>query len=185
MLKKIGLGLVVILVAFLGYVSTRNGNFHYERSGVINAPAAKIFPYISDFRLGKQWSPYEKIDPNMKETLSGPIAQVGSVMEFDGNKDAGSGKLEILKIVPNEQVDIRLTMLKPFYGENQVTYKLTPEGTGTRFTWSMSGNGGFMGKLMSVLIDCEKMIGGQFSEGIANLKALVEGQAAKADATKK
>jgi hypothetical protein len=124
--------------------------------------------------MGSLWSPYEKVDPNMKKTFSGTDGQVGAVMEFEGNKDAGSGKLEILKIVPNELVEIKLTMLKPFFAENIVQYKLTPENGGTRFSWSMSGDGGFMGKLISVFIDCEKMVGGQFSSGIENLKTLIE-----------
>lgn len=176
MILKISLSLLILLAIFLGYVSTRKGEFYYERHGLINAPADKIFPYISNFRLGGEWSPYEKIDPNMKKNFIGPDAQVGSVMEFDGNREAGSGKLEILKIVPNESVDIKLTMTKPFYAENLVVYKLTPEGAATRFSWSMSGNGGFMGKLITVLIDCEKMVAGQFGIGIENLKNLIETQ---------
>ncbi|WP_413612738.1 SRPBCC family protein [Bdellovibrio sp. HCB-110] len=176
MFKIVGLIIAIIVVGFLGYVSTRDGKFRYDRSGVINAPPEKIFPYLVDFKKGAEWSPYEKVDPNMKKTFSGPEAQVGSIMEFEGNKDAGSGKLEILRIVPNEAVDIKLTMIKPMHAENLVEYKLTPEGTGTRFSWSMSGDGGFFGKLITVLIDCEKMVGDQFSEGINNLKTVVEAQ---------
>jgi len=174
MFKKISLGFLTVVVLFLGYVSTRNGKFNYERSGVINAPAEKIFPYLVDFRKGSLWSPYEKVDPNMKHNFIGPDAQVGSVMEFEGNNDAGSGKLELLKITPNESVEIKLTMTKPVHGENIIVYKLTPEGTGTRFSWAMSGDGGFLAKLMGVFIDCEKMIGGQFETGISNLKTVVE-----------
>ena len=172
-LKIIG-AVVIIFVLFLGYVASRDSQFHYERSGVINAPAEKIFPYLSNFKMGQQWSPYEKVDPNMKRNFINGDDKVGSVMEFEGNRDAGAGKLEFLKIVPYDFVEIKLTMLKPFYGENLVQYKLAPEGAGTRFTWTMSGDGGFPAKLMSVLIDCEKMIGGQFSEGINNLKIVVE-----------
>ncbi len=174
MVKKIGLSLLAVLILFLIYVSTRDGKFLYERSGVIEASAEKIFPYISNFKLGEQWSPYEKIDPNMKKTFKGPEGQVGSIMEFEGNKDAGSGQLEILNIVPNQLVEIRLTMTKPLYAQNLIQYKLTPENSGTRFSWSMSGDGGFMGKLISILIDCEKMVGDQFSAGIQNLKSVVE-----------
>lgn len=174
MFKKIILGLVAALVLFLGYVATRDGHFRYERSGVINAPAEKIFPYLSQFKLGSEWSPYEKIDPDMKKTFTGTDGQVGAVMEFEGNSDAGAGKLEMLKIVPNQAVDIKLTMLKPFHAENLVEYRLSQEAGGTRFTWGMSGDGGFMGKLLNVLIDCEKMIADQFSEGINNLKTLIE-----------
>lgn len=173
-MKIAGLLVLVLVIAFVAYVASREGKFRYERSGVINASADKIFPYLVNFKLGGEWSPFEKVDPNMKKTYGGTEGAVGSTMEFEGNRDAGSGKLELLAMVPNESVDIRLTMLKPIQGDNLVQYKLTPEGEGTRFTWTMSGNGGFMGKLMVVLIDCDKMIGDQFLAGINNLKTLVE-----------
>lgn len=176
MMKKIGLGLLIILLAFFGFVASRDGKFRYERSGVINASAEKIYPYISDLKMGNAWSPYEKKDLNMKKTYSGTPGQPGSAMEFEGNSDVGSGKLEILRVIPNQLVEIKLTMLKPFYGVNIVEYKLTPEGTGTRFTWAMSGDGGFAGKLMTLLIDCEKMVTSDFNLGITNLKSVVEAQ---------
>jgi hypothetical protein len=69
---------------------------------------------------------------------------------------------------------MKLDMFKPMKGANTVLYKLTPEGGSTRFTWSMNGEGGFMSKLISLLIDCDKMVGATFSQGIQNLKALVE-----------
>jgi Polyketide cyclase / dehydrase and lipid transport len=166
--------IAVLLVGFLGYVATRSGRFKYERSGVINASAEAIFPYLCRFSLGSRWSPYDKIDPNMKKTFYREDGEVGSIMEFQGNSQAGSGKLELLKSVPNQSVEIKLTMLKPFQAENLVQYNLTPEGAGTKFTWAMSGDGGYMSKLMTVLIDCDKMIGDQFSEGIANLKNVIE-----------
>lgn len=174
-LKIIG-GLLAAVLLFLGYVSTRESKFNYERSDIIQAPAKKIFPYLSSFQLGSEWSPYEKVDPNLKRNFIGEDGKVGSIMEFEGNSDAGSGKLEFLKIVPNELVEIKLTMTKPIQGENIIVYKLTPEATGTRFSWSMSGDGGFMGKLISTLIDCDKMIGDQFNAGIYNLKTLIESQ---------
>jgi uncharacterized protein YndB with AHSA1/START domain len=171
---KIGIGLILVIFIFLGFVSTRKGQFRYERSGVINAPPEKIFPYISNLQLGGQWNPYEKKDPNMKKTFSGTDGQVGSTLEFDGNSEAGSGKLEILKIVPNQSVQIRLIMTKPIAADNLVEYTLTPEGSGTRFSWAMSGDSGFMGKLVNVFIDCEKMVTDDFEAGIQNLKTLVE-----------
>ncbi|MFM6929731.1 MAG: SRPBCC family protein [Bdellovibrio sp.] len=175
------MGIVVLVVlgliiAFVIFVASRDGKFRYERSGVINAPADKIFPFLVSFKLGSEWSPFEKVDPKMKKAYSGTDGAVGSTMEFEGNRDAGSGKLELLAMVPNQSVDIRLTMIKPIHGDNLVQYKLTPEGDGTLFTWTMSGNGGFMGKLMVVLIDCDKMIGDQFVAGITNLKTIVEAQ---------
>lgn len=164
-----------LLALFLGYVAiTKSGKFHYERSGVINAKPETIYPYLSKFTLGGEWSPYEKIDPNMKKYLGGVDGEVGSTMAFEGNSKAGSGKLELLSKIPNQEVQIRLIMTKPFKADNLVIYRLTPEDEGTRFTWSMSGDGGFMTKIMVTLIDCEKMISDQFSEGIQNLKTVIE-----------
>lgn len=174
MLKYFALGFIGLLALFCIFISTREGKFRYERSDVIKAPPEKIFPYLIDFKRGHEWSPYEKMDTNMKKTFSGPDMAVGSTMDFDGNQDAGSGKLEILQIVPNELVQIRLTMLKPFEAVNLVEYRLTPEADGTRFTWTMSGDSGFIGKLLNFFVDCEKMVADQFSAGISNLKTLIE-----------
>jgi hypothetical protein len=106
MWKKILLVVVILVLGFLGYVSTKEGKFHYEASGVIPSTPEKIFPYLSQFKLGGLWSPYEKVDPNMQKEFSGVDGEVGATMTFKGNKDAGAGKLEILKIVPNQSVEI-------------------------------------------------------------------------------
>jgi uncharacterized protein YndB with AHSA1/START domain len=164
----------VLLVAFLAFAATRPGEFRYERSGIIEASAEKIFPYLQDFKLAARWNPYDKIDPAMKKTYSGTDGQPGSTMEFEGNREVGSGKLEILKVVPNESVDIKLTMVKPFYAENLVQYRLEPQEDATRFVWTMSGKNPFLIKAIGVFIDCEKMLGDQFVAGIANLKAEAE-----------
>ncbi|MBC7465866.1 MAG: SRPBCC family protein [Bdellovibrio sp.] len=164
-----------ILALFLGYVAvTKSGKFHYERSGVIQTAPDVIFPYLARFTLGGEWSPYEKTDPDMKKYLAGEDGEVGSTMVFEGNSKAGSGKLELLRKSPNEEVLIRFTMIKPFKADNLVIYRLMPESDGTRFTWSMSGDGGFMHKIMVTLIDCDKLIGDQFDEGIQNLKTIME-----------
>lgn len=175
MFAKISIGVLVVLGLFLSYVATRDGKFHYERSGLIQAPKEKIYPYISQFKLCSEWSPYEKNAPNMKKEFTGVDGEVGSKMVFE-SQESGSGSLEFLNLVPNESAELRLLMTAPFAADHHIKYKLTTEGDATRFTWSMSGDGGFMGKLIGVLIDCEKMVGNQFLEGIQNLKVLMEAQ---------
>ncbi len=41
----------------------------------------------------------------------------------------------------------------------------------------MSGDGGFIEKLIGVFIDCKKMVAGDFEVGIRTLKDLIEKQA--------
>lgn len=174
MKTKILISVVVVIVGFLGYVSTRESKFNYSVSGQINAPIDKVWPYVSDLKLGGEWSPFEKVDPKMKKEFVNGTNTVGSKLNFDGNAEAGSGSLEITNIVPNQSVDLNLIMTKPFPADHMINYRLVQVPGGTQFTWSMSGDGGFMGKLMSVFIDCEKMITDQFKKGISNLKTIVE-----------
>lgn len=176
MWKKIALSFVVIIAVFLGYVATREGKFHYERSGFIGASQAKIYPYLSNLKLGSEWSPFEAKDKEMEKTYSGVDGAVGSALDFEGNSEVGAGRVEIMAINPNDSVELRLTMTKPFMAENKIIYKLMTVENGTVFTWAMEGDGGFLGKLMSVFIDCDKMIGGEFSKGISNLKTLIKGK---------
>jgi len=65
-------------------------------------------------------------------------------------------------------------MTQPVFADNVIDYTLTPEGSGTRFTWAMSGHIPFLGKLINLLIDCEKMVTADFDTGIQNLKQLIE-----------
>lgn len=174
MFKKILLAIAVILVLFLGYVSTKPSKFHYEKSGIIIAPPEKVFPYLISFKLGKEWNPFDQRDPNIKRTFLGEDSQVGSKMEFEGNSDAGAGSLELLNLVPNELAEIRLLMTKPMAADNIIQYKLKAVEGGSEFTWAMSGDGGFIGKLFCTFIDIDKMMQDQFTIGIENLKKVVE-----------
>jgi hypothetical protein len=175
MLLKVVSGIAVVVALFLGYVSTRPSHFRWERSGDINAPPEKIYPYLTQFKLGSQWSPYEKDDPNMKKSYSGADGTVGSAMDFE-SKTSGAGRLEILEMLPNQSVKIRLLMTKPMAADHLVEYQLSSNGASTHFTWVFSGEFGFLGKLVSVFIDCEKMTTDQIDKGINNLKTLIESQ---------
>lgn len=149
-----------LLIALIALIHKRPDRFRYERSGVIQAPAEAIFPYLSNLKLGMEWSPYEKKDPNMRRVFSGPAE--------------GVGQIEMLKMAPNQSIQFRLTMNKPVSADNLIEYALTPEGTGTRFSWAMSGHIPFLGKIINLLIDCEKMVTAEFDVGIQNLKGVVE-----------
>jgi hypothetical protein len=112
----------------------------------------------------------------MKTTYSGPASGVGSVYEWEGNSKVGKGRMEILSVQP-EKTSIKLDFLKPFEGHNTADFVLQPQGTATRVTWIMYGPLNFFpGKLMSVFSSMDKMIGGDFDKGLANMKAAAEVQ---------
>ena len=176
MLKALVIIVVVVLVviaAVLIYASTKPDSFRVQRSASIKAPPEKIFPLLGDLKAWTGWSPYEKKDPAMKRTYSGAPMGKGAVYEWDGNNDVGQGRMEILDASPS-QIRIKLDFIKPFEGHNVGVFRMTPAGNGTTVTWSMDGPTPFIGKLMGVFINMDKMIGTDFEAGLVNLKTLTE-----------
>jgi Polyketide cyclase / dehydrase and lipid transport len=174
MLKKIGVVVVVLIAAVLAYAATKPDTFHVQRSTSIQAPAEKIFPLIDDFRQQASWSPWEKMDPAMKKSLSGAPSGKGAAYEWDGNSQVGKGRIEITDSTPTSKVAMKLDMFTPFEAHNNVEFTLDATGGSTRVTWAMYGPQPFIAKVMSVFMDCDKMVGQNFEAGLANLKAIAE-----------
>jgi uncharacterized protein YndB with AHSA1/START domain len=167
--------LVIVLIgAVLVSASTRPDTFRVERSIRIDAPPERIFAHINDLTKWEAWSPWEKMDPTMKKTLSGAPQGKGAVCEWIGNNKVGHGRMEILESVPASRVRIKLDFFKPFEAHNQAEFALAPSAGSTQVTWAMFGPQPYMAKVMSLLINCEQMVGPQFETGLANLKALTE-----------
>ena len=164
--------IIGVLALFLIYVATRPAAFTITRSTTIPATPDELFPYANDLHRFQDWSPWAKLDPNSKITFEGPENGVGSSLAWTGNNKVGQGKMSITDTQPPQLVTMKLEFLKPMKATNTATFRFTPDAQGTLVTWSMSGENGFMGKLFGVIVNCDKMVGGQFEQGLANLKAL-------------
>jgi len=173
MLKKFLLVLLVAIVALLGYAWTRPDTYTVTRSAVVPAPPERVFALIDDFHHWAEWSPWQKLDPAMRATYSGPASGVGAVYAWEGNKQVGKGRMEITESMPPRKVGIKLDFIEPFASNNTTDLTLAAEGTGTRVTWTMTGNHNFMSKLMSVFVSMDAMIGKDFERGLDNLKTAV------------
>jgi len=184
MIKKIALGVAVVLVAGVGVIlamaATKPDEFRVERSATIQAPPDKIFALINDFQKWGEWSPWEKVDPKMKRTFSGPQAGPGAVYAWEGNDEVGSGRMEILSVEEPNNIKIKLDFIKPFEGHNIAEFTMKPQGAATNVTWKMYGPNDMIGKVMSVVINCDKMCGDQFLIGLNNLKEKTEVKAVAA-----
>jgi len=178
MLKKVGLVLVVVVVAFIGLIATRPAKFHVERKAAIDAPADVVFAQINDFHAWEAWSPWAKLDPAMKATYTGPESGVGAKYAWESdNGDVGSGTMTITASKPSEQVVIDLAFLKPFEAHNVTTFSTGADGTKTNVSWSMDGDNSFMGKAMSLVMSMDEMIGKDFEKGLSQLRSTSEAKA--------
>jgi carbon monoxide dehydrogenase subunit G len=174
MLKKIAIVVVVVITGILSYAALQPDAVRIERTASIKAPPEKIFPLMNDFQQAAAWSPYEKKDPAMKRRFSGATSGTGSVYEFEGNGDVGTGSIKIIESQPPKKVTLQLDMIKPFAASNVIEYTLEPKGETTEVTWSMQGTAPFLAKVMCLFMDMDKMVGKDFETGLANLKALTE-----------
>jgi len=178
MLKKILIGLAVVILAFVAFVSTRPAQYHVERSQKIAAPAEIVFAQLDDFRAWASWSPWEKLDPGMQKTYSGPARGVGASYEWQGNKEVGKGRMTITEAQPTASVRYRLEFIEPFSNVAESGFTLAAaDAESTNVTWSMDGNNDFMGKAFGLFMDMDAMIGADFEKGLGELKAQAEAKA--------
>ncbi|MEQ1812920.1 MAG: SRPBCC family protein [Candidatus Nitrotoga sp.] len=174
MVQIIILIIVTIMVSTFIYAASRHDAFRIERSTDIQATPEKIFALINDFKQWEAWSPWEKIDPALKRTYSGPASGIGAVYAWQGNKNVGQGCMEIIEASPFSKVTIKLDLIAPFAAHNTVEFTLVKKGSTTKLTQAMYGSRSYISKLMGLFFSMEKMVGGKYEEGLANLKNIAE-----------
>jgi len=166
--------LAIAIAVVLILAATKPDTFRVTRAASIEAPAERIFPLINDFHRWTTWSPYETRDPAMKRTYDGAASGKGAVYAWNGNKNVGSGRMEILDAQAPSKLVIKLDFFTPFEGHNTAEFTMLPQGDATNVTWTMYGPAAFMSKLMQVFMNLDHMIGKDFEVGLANLKTLAE-----------
>ncbi|MCC6698769.1 MAG: SRPBCC family protein [Candidatus Hydrogenedentes bacterium] len=166
--------LVVVLVAL---IASRPSEFRVTRTATMSAPPEAIFAQVNDLHKWEAWNPWGKLDPNLKNTYEGAPAGEGAVYSWVGNKNVGEGRMTIVESRPNESIQIRLEFFKPMAATNTAEFTFKPEGDRTSVTWTMYGANTFMGKAIGMVMDMDKMIGGNFEQGLKDLKAIAESTA--------
>jgi uncharacterized protein YndB with AHSA1/START domain len=179
MFKKILVVFAIIVIAFVVIVALQPADYRVARSATISAPPTAVFAQISDFHQWSAWSPWEKLDPAMKRTFEGPSAGTGAVYSWAGNNQVGEGRMTITESRPNDLIRIKLDFIKPFESTANAEFTFKPEGNQTTVTWSMSGQKNFMSKAVCLFMSMDKMLGGEFEKGLADLKSITETAARK------
>lgn len=178
MAKKIAIGVVVVLVLFLGFVAMQPTEWRLSRSTTIDAPPEAVYAVVGDLNQFVKWSPWNKYDPAAKQTVTGP-AGVGQKYEWAGNEDVGRGQMTTTAATPGKQVVQDLEFIEPFASKAVVTFDLVPEGAGTKVSWGFDTKRDFMAKGFGLFVDMDKMLGDDFQRGLGELKKLAEEENAK------
>ena len=177
-LKTIGITILVILALLVIGALFLPSHSHLERSVVMKADPANIFNEVNTLKNWESWSPWHKLDPNMKLTYEGPESGKGAKYIWKSDKkDVGSGSLWIVDSKPDSFV--QNTMEFDGMGQSASAFKIEKTADGTKVTWSMDskceGLPWYMyvpSKWMGLFMD--GMVGPDFEKGLNSIKEITE-----------
>ncbi len=174
MVIKILIALAVIVLVLVAIVARRPSEFRIVRTATMGALAPAVFSQVNDFHRWQAWSPWAKRDPGMKQTDGGAAAGTGATYAWAGNREVGEGRMTLVESRPSELIRVNLEFLKPFAATSTAEFTFTPERDRTAVTWSMSGQRNFTAKALDLVMNMDRMIGGDFEKGLAEMKSVVE-----------
>jgi len=174
MLVKILIALAGIIFVFVAIVATRPSEYRVARTATISARAPAVFAQVNDFHNWEAWNPWVKLDPAMKQTYEGAAAGAGAIYTWAGNHEVGEGRMTLTESRPSDLIRIKLEFQKPFRATSTAEFTFKPEGNRTIVTWSMAGQVSFIAKAAHLFVDMDKMIGGNFEKGLAQMKSVAE-----------
>jgi uncharacterized protein YndB with AHSA1/START domain len=175
-LKRLLVGIVVLVVALIAAGFALPGSTHVERSIEIARPPGEVFAVLNSYRRFNEWSPWHGLDPKTVYTYEGPAEGVGASMRWSSEQsDVGKGRQTITESVPDKKIG----SLLEFEGQDDAIaiYTLTPEGAGTRVVWSFDTDHGRnpVSRWFGLMLD--RWVGGDFARGLAKLKTVLESDA--------
>jgi hypothetical protein len=174
-LRRVALGALVLATAGATFVAAQPSAFVVERSARVAAAPEVVYGHIASLRAMDAWSPWLRMDAQLKVAYEGPESGVGARSSWEG-PEMGTGRLTVTAVEPGREVEMRLEMLSPMQATNRIVFTLAPAGNGTEVTWRMEGHNGFLGKAAALVVDVDGMVGGPFESGLGALAAIVAQQ---------
>lgn len=163
------LALAALLVAG-GYLLSPK--FTVVRSVQIAAPPEKVFVLVAEPRHWKDWTIWNRRDPQMQIEYSGPASGPGAAWSWK-SKTEGEGRMTFTAAEAPRRVAYELFF--PDFGTTSTgDLALAAEGSGTRVTWTMNGDMGSNPLFRWMTLASDRMVGPDFEAGLAGLRQLAE-----------
>ncbi|MBU2865071.1 SRPBCC family protein [Reinekea forsetii] len=144
--------------------------YHVEESIFINKQPAELIAYLSDFTSWPTWSPWLVMEPNCPVSYQGTQGEVGAGYHWQGDL-TGEGKMT-LKEKSDKELVIDLQFIKPFKSFATATFKIGPEGDGSKVTWLLDAKLPFFLFFMKKML--EQTLSMDYVRGLKMLKSLLE-----------
>ena len=143
-----------------------------ERSLVIPAEAAVIFPLVNVVRNWELWSPWKAQDPSVKITYGEKESGAGAGYSWESrNRNVGRGHMSVTESKPDQYIATSTDFTG--MGTAKGYFRFEPVAGGTRVTWGMVCDMGQqpLRKVMGLMMD--KWVGSDFEKGLEALGKIV------------
>lgn len=175
---KVILGIIGVLIAgYLVLCLVGPKSADASSTATIEAPASMVYETVSNLETWSDWGTWQKADPNMAVTYGENTQGLGGSYSWT-SETSGNGNMEIIEASPPNSMKTRI-QFDDFAGYSYGEWDITEADGTSEVTWNMSSDPfPFMFRGMMALMGMNKSIEKDFSEGLANLKTLVEEKAA-------
>lgn len=177
MMIKILIAIAIVLAVVAILAAFQSSSYRVVRTAKFAAPPASVFAQSNDLRKYQTWNPFGKSDSKASYVYEGPPTGVGSILKWSGTGQTGEGTMTIVESRPNESVRYRLIFIRPMAGTGDMALTFQAQGSQTLVTWTMEGDKNYLAKLMGLFMNMDKMMGGAFERGLAELKTIAEKEA--------
>ncbi|NIG56786.1 SRPBCC family protein [Chitinophaga sp. Cy-1792] len=164
---------IVALLLLVPLFTTKD--YVIRKEVIINKPVAEVYGFLMYLKNHRQFNAWLLKDPGLQTTISGTDGQVGCVLAYTGNKDVGSGELELKGLEDNKRVAVELHFLKPFKSTAETPFDLTAEDAShTRVSWTMKGHFNYPMNLALLFINMDNFLGKDVQHSLDKLKVILE-----------
>ncbi len=170
----VGIVFIISVAVILVRAAMLPDSFRVSRSIRIKATREKVFSLINDMQAFNQWNPFAKMDPSTKTVYRGSASGPSAAFDWEGTGKAGKGSLEIVAVTAPATIAMKLDIQKPMEGHNNVVFELQTNDAATDVSWTITGPHPYLNRVFSTIFNMDKMIGGMFESGLADLKRLAE-----------
>lgn len=164
---------VVAIAAALGLAAASPSTYRLECSALVSAPPPTLVSQLADLQNWIAWSPHEARDPKIARHYGGRATGPGASYYWTGNASVGSGRMTVVGVSP-DHVDVEMEVETPSHSFADLEFRLAPEGTGTRVTWTLLGENGLVDRMLWFLADRRGRTAADMEERLGRLRAVVE-----------
>lgn len=148
-------------------------DYTIQREITINAPLQKVFDYVKLLRNQDHFNKWVMVDVDMKRKFVGTDGTVGFIYGWNGNKRAGAGEQEIIKVIEANSIETEIRFVRPFPGIAKANMGTRTVGDNqTKVTWSNASKMTWPISLLLPMI--EKALAKDMDESLGNLKKILE-----------